>query len=148
MELASELLARQLEHRQRAIAHLVADLTAEEAQMPLHGQALSADWILMHLAQAAYTTLLALDGSADPVQPNGLYPHSRHEMERIGQALQTTVRSMGPETWTQAPAVEVLPAFRDTLKTRADFLSGHIFHLAYHAGQLGSLRSKWGVTGA
>ncbi len=148
MESASQLLTRQLEHRQRAIAHLVGDLSAEEAQMTLHSEGPSADWILLHLATAAHTTLLALGGSAPPVERAGLFPHSRGEFERIAAALLETVRGLTPEAWSNAPAIEVLPSFRDTLKTRADFLSGHIFHLAYHAGQLGSLRSKWGVTGS
>ena len=148
MQSLPDLLAQQLEHRQRAIEHLAQAFTAEEAQMTLHREGPSADWILWHLARTGHTTLLALGGSADPVAADGLYPASFGEFQRIAGALRACAQALPSESWASAPAIEVLPAFRDKLKTRADFLSGHIFHLAYHAGQLGSLRSKWGVTGA
>ena len=148
MQSLPELLAKQLEHRQRAIDHLVEAFTAEEAQMTLHREGPCADGLLWHLAHVGHSTLLALGGSADPVAEPGLYPASKAEFQRIALALREHTQAMAAEQWASPPAIEVLPAFRDKLKTRADFLSGHIFHLAYHAGQLGSLRSKWGVTGA
>ena len=148
MTSVSLLLVQQLEHRQRAIAHLVGDMTAEEAQMPLHGEGPSADWILHHLAQAARTTLQAIGGQADPVRGPGLFPLSRSEFDRVAAALREAAHRLPATDWDLAPAIEVLPEFQDTLNTRTAFLSGHIFHLAYHAGQLGSLRSKWGVSGS
>ena len=44
-----------------------------------------------------------------------------------------------------APAIEILPEFAGRLATRHAFLTGEVFHFAYHLGQVGTLRAALGL---
>lgn len=44
-----------------------------------------------------------------------------------------------------APATTIHPEFAERLETRHAFWSGHVFHVAYHLGQIGLLRGALGL---
>ncbi|MEZ6005497.1 MAG: hypothetical protein R3F33_15080 [Planctomycetota bacterium] len=140
------LLALQLEHRHAALAHLAQGFTPEEAQRPLYDGGPCASWIFDHLSEMSATTLAALGGPLLEASVGEGWPQAHQGFAHIAAQLLRVARELAPDAWQSAPAIEVLPDFRESLRTRQDFLMGHIFHLAWHAGQLGSLRNKLRVS--
>ena len=55
------------------------------------------------------------------------------------------LEQLEPGDLDRAPLVELLPKFEVSLADRRRFWSGHVFHMGYHLGQLGSLRAELGL---
>ena len=77
-------------------------------------------------------------GCADAADWLALREEWRARSEQILAALE----GLAPADLERPPLVEILPDFKDTLTDRRRFWSGHVFHMAYHLGQLGSLRAE------
>jgi len=144
------LLLHQTRHVYRWLTSATADVDAALAKHELGGVRAdgrsrpSIRWIVEHL-------LLETESTAEAVA--GL-PRTHAEDSNLGwRALRavwlernaaclaalegTTARDLDAP-----PAVDILPAFADTLTDRRRWWSGHVFHMSYHLGQLGSLRAE------
>lgn len=116
-------------------------------------------WILGHLTHVADTTLEAVGGAARSL-PEGFARHAvpswgvadaagwdalRAAWASTSAAARAAVSALAPHELELAPATSIHPAFAGTLTTRRRFLAGHVFHVAYHLGQIGLRRSELGL---
>ncbi len=142
MHSSHTILVPQLEHRQNAILHMCEGFPQGQALAPLYAGGPNANSILEHLLEMSQATLLALGGSAHPTAPGKAWPAPSEAFAQLAESMLEQAKSLTPDAWLRPPDIEVLPGFENSLSDKRKFLSGHIFHLAYHCGQLGSLRAK------
>ncbi len=153
----SESLLHQTRHHYDWLDHATADVDLARATWPAEGERPSIAWQLGHILVNADRTAEAVGGV------ERLVPRDRSAERHFGVAdeagweelkglwLRVSARTLSalealPESALEsAPAVEIHPAFRERLTTRREFWSGHVFHVAYHLGQLGSLRAAQGL---
>lgn len=141
-----ELLAAQLEQRAKVILNMTEPWSASQALTELHEGGPCGLSLIQHLIEVTRTTLAALDMEI-PFPGNGdTWVELRSQFESVAAHLAAHVRSLPVSALQAEPAIEILPEFEQSLATRQAFLMGHIFHLAYHAGQLGSLVTRIGTT--
>ena len=55
------------------------------------------------------------------------------------------LEALSPADLEAPPATAIRPEFRASLATRRAFWAGHVFHVAYHLGQVGCLRAGLGL---
>jgi hypothetical protein len=55
------------------------------------------------------------------------------------------LESVAPADLDLPPRVAMHPDFEASITDRRRFWSGHVFHMTYHLGQLGSLRAELGL---
>jgi len=119
----------------------------------------SVAWLLGHLTWVSDAVIVAV-----AEQPASLPPEAqRHGQPHWGvtdaaawRALQQTweatsrlrreaLASLDDDVLSLAPAVAMRADVHGGQSSRGRFLEGHVFHLAYHLGQLGGLRARQGL---
>jgi len=146
-----EMLAHHYAMVTRACAGL--DLAQARAGAP------SVAWILGHLTHVADTTLEAVGGRPRSL-PAGFARHAaaswgvvdaggwdalRAAWAATSGATHAAVAALAPGDLELAPAAAIHGAFSGILTTRHRFLQGHVFHVAYHLGQIGTRRAELGL---
>jgi hypothetical protein len=134
-----ELLAAQLEQRAGVLLSTCATWSVTQAALELHPGGPSGDSTLRHLVEMTESTLNALGGSPAHEDAHVAWPEVRARFEQRARELAKHVRASSELDLKAKPSIPILPEFEQSLSTRLAFLQGHIFHLGYHAGQLGSL---------
>ncbi|HPF15283.1 MAG TPA: DinB family protein, partial [Planctomycetota bacterium] len=117
MDSAPELLVAQLAHHARALNFLAQGLTTEQAAVRLHADGPSAAWILDHLSEMTHSTLEALGGTAPAPLAGGAWPKPLAAFQRLHGELHRQASALPETDWNGPPAVPVLPAFREALRT-------------------------------
>lgn len=167
MASACELLIEMLRHHYRWLTEATRGMDLEQARRALAPGRPSTAWLVAHLADDADSVLEAVVGAARSLPPDLAKRLSHPDLGLRSAAEWRALRStwadlservlaglggLTDEDLERPPAVAILPAFRESLATRRAFLSGHAFHVAYHLGQLGSLRAElglgWGAGGS
>lgn len=149
---ARELLLEQTRHHHAALTSAT-DVTPDQARWPGAGPDPSIAALLAHLlrdTRDSARALCELDVPAldvpAPWDPGaGGWPALRAAWSDVSRRFLTGLEQLTPPDLTRAPAIELLPAFEESLATRARFWSGHVFHVAYHLGQIGRLRARQGL---
>lgn len=142
---ARELLLAQTRHRHAALS-AATDVPEDVARWtPAPGRP-SIAWIVAHLEHDAAETARALGGAAwesagDAGEWDALRARWLDTSRRTLELLEATTDA----DLELPPAIEILPEFRQMLATRGQFWSGHVFHVAYHLGQVGSVRAAHGL---
>lgn len=147
------LLLHQTRHVYRWLTRATADVDAAAAAQELGGErsagrtAPTVRWIVEHLLLETESTAEAVAGLArthteDPTL--GWDALRAVWLERSAACLAALEGTTAADL-DAPPAVKVLPAFVDTLTDRRRWWSGHVFHMGYHLGQLGSLRAELGL---
>lgn len=135
---ASELLLAQTQHHYQGVLRSIADVDAHGAGTGDR----SLKWQLEHLLHEVETTGEALAGlPRDPEMPSD-WEELGARFERSARANWEAFQGLDP---MGALAVPVDPAFQDRIRCRADWWRGHLFHLAYHLGQIGRWRAEAGL---
>lgn len=145
----TEVLAGQLAHRYRALERAVtAGVGDPEARFVL-GSRPSIAWHTQHLRAAIHSIHEAtLTGPQDPswAEPAPAreddWSSLRQSTLKAAERLRTGLEALDDNALTAPPLVPVLPAFREHLKTRRNFLEGHVFHVTYHLGSIATLRAE------
>lgn len=150
-----ELLLHQTRHVYRWLTSATQDVDFAAARFTLGGRP-SIAWLVGHLLVNADSTAAAVAGTERSVEERGSEAHWGCESASDWEALRAEwiARSAGwlaafedlePADLERPPLVELLPEFADRLRDRRRFWSGHVFHMGYHLGQLGSLRAELGL---
>ena len=150
-----QLLLDQTRHLHGWLSRATADVAfAQAVATPTGGPSIA--WQLGHLLRDAETTAEAVAG-LEPVEPeHGDTPHwalvdaagwdgLRERWAARSTACLAALEAVDDALLQAAPAVDLHPDFADHLSTRRAFWSGHVVHLAYHLGQIGSLRARLGL---
>lgn len=133
------LLALQLDQRATVIGGLTEKWSASQAMIELHEGGPSGHSTLLHLVDVTRTTMAALD-LPPPFSGNlETWDQVQIGFREVANRLSTQVADMPLQSLEAPPAIDIVADFKESLTTRHAFLMGHVFHLAYHAGQLGSL---------
>lgn len=147
---AHELLLEQTRHRHDAIGRAT-DVTLAQARWPAAGPDPSIAALLTHLHEDTGVTARAVCG-LEVVARRGPEPPDeagwralRADWTALSRRFLTALAALAPEDLDRPPAIDLLPAFEESLATRARFWSGHVFHAAYHLGQIGRLRARQGL---
>lgn len=155
-----DCLRAQARHHYAFLSRAIADVDAESARAVQRPDGPSIAWQVGHCADVTDSVAEAVAGTgrglpADFGQRHGLahwgasdaegWRDLRAAWERTSARTLAGLDALEPTDLEQPPAVEIHPAFGDLLRTRADFLRGHVFHLAYHLGQIGALRAARGL---
>ncbi len=133
------LLALQLNQRATVIAGLTEKWSASQAMIELHEGGPSGHSTLLHLIEVTRTTQAALDLPPPFSDKLDTWDQVRLSFQRVATGLSEQISGITLESLEAPPAIEIVDDFKNSLTTRHAFLLGHVFHLAYHAGQLGSL---------
>lgn len=155
--MAKDLLLRQLTHRYGAAERsLTVGVDEASARRTLGGRP-PLMWHARHLADAVDVVAEAVLGAPLGLDPLGGDGHPfggagdgaaagvrRALLDRFG-AMLAGLRALPASDLELPPAIEVLPAFRESLATRAAFLEGHVYHVAYHVGSMAVLRAEFGL---
>ena len=144
---AIELLLLQTRQQHEALARAT-DVAPEDALWSPDGARPSIAWLLDHLERETVTSAEAITGTAPRASvPESPPPWSELRARWLATSAATlrALERLAPEDLERPPAIELVPAFRASHATRARFWSGHVFHLAYHLGQIGSLRAARGL---
>jgi hypothetical protein len=150
-----DLLLHQTRHVYGWLTSATADVNFDAARRTLGGRP-SIAWLTGHMLVNADATAAAVAGALRNVEERGSLAHWGCEAADEWEALRrewvarsvtwlATLEALAPEDLDHAPLVEVLPDFAGKLQDRRRFWSGHIFHMGYHLGQLGSLRAELGL---
>lgn len=151
-----DLLRAQTRHVYDWLTRATEDVDAAAARVHLGGDAArpTVAWIVGHLLAEAESTAEAVTGFAptyvaDP-QTHGAAPDADWTALRAAWLARSAACLDAFQGVTSAdldapPRVAILPEFADHLTDRRRFWSGHVFHMAYHLGQLGSLRAELGL---
>tara|TARA_R110002126_G_scaffold69782_1_gene176043 strand:+ start:3534 stop:3995 length:462 start_codon:yes stop_codon:yes gene_type:complete len=144
----------ELQRRQELWSRLIADVDGPASRFALHAAGPSIAWLLGH-------NLVNTDSVAEAVggRPRSLEATfgDRHAEPHFGvrtdadwnalralwepTAIRTRDAVRAQADLDGAPDVPILPEFQGHLTTRRAFLDGHLFHLTWHAGQVGMLRA-------
>lgn len=139
---AHQLLQEQTRHHYRWLERAFTDFDEELAcREPLVGRP-SMTWQVTHLVEQVESTAEALCGWMPPAVPipgawNSLCTRFTSSAEGALRAL----AGLSADDLTAPPLVSVHPGLEEALSTRLQWWSGHVFHVAYHLGQIGSLRA-------
>jgi len=155
MTTAHATLLEMLAHHYGLVTRCCARLDVEQARAGTPSIA----WILGHLTHVADTTLEAVGGTARSL-PEGFARHAlpswgvadtagwdalRAAWRATSEAARTAVAALEPGDLERPPAAAIRPEFAHTLTSRRRFLQGHVFHVAYHLGQIGLRRAELGL---
>lgn len=140
------LLLEQTRHHYRWLGRAIEGFDGALAGRELQGAPPPLTWQVTHLIEQVESTAEALCGIQRPLKPlpsswNELTDRLRASMDGALSGLAT----LGPVELESAPLVPLHPGLEDALRTRLRWWSGHVFHVAYHLGQIGSLRSAHGL---
>lgn len=150
-------LHAQLEHHYRVVLVLTEPLDLAAARHVLAPGRPSIAWCLGHLVHEVRTLPPSVCGAPPVADPaTRIHPHHGVETAADWTALlaewrRATVDALEglavlrDEDLSKPLTVEVHEAFREGLTTRERFLHGHLFHVAWHAGQIGSVRAALGL---
>lgn len=145
------LLERLSAQRYRALERsLTVGVGEPEARFRLGGRP-NMSWHAAHLADAVATTYVALFGGDRPAEAlptaegDAPWPDSRSAVLAGSSALLARLASVEDRDLAEPPQTPVHPQFREMLRTRQQFLEGHIYHVAYHVGSLAVLRAEQGL---
>ncbi len=143
---ADELLLLQTRHHYRWVDRATSDVGAEPARREILPGRPTIAWQVGHLIEEVESTAEALCGLSPPPSP---LPESWQELRRrweasSGAALRA-LAGLGPGELAAPPGVPIHPGFEESLATRRHWWTGHVFHLAYHLGQVGLLRAALGL---
>ncbi len=132
-------LALQLGQRATVISGMTEHWSASQAMIELYEGGPTGHGTLLHLIEVTRTTLAALDLEPPFLGKDETWDQLQTQFRDVAQCLSEQVSTLSLEALEAPPAIDIVADFKDSLTTRHAFLLGHIFHLAYHAGQLGSL---------
>lgn len=144
-----DALRAQTRHHHACWSECIARVSASSTQVRLDPGGPHLAWLLAHCIDEVDSTGAAV-AELPRLAPPGPGPEQREvapwqeltgQWTRCSNALLEALESMEPEELERPPAVEIHPAFVDTLRTRRQWLTGHVFHLAYHLGQAALLRA-------
>jgi len=145
-----DLLLHQTRHVYGWLTSAIADVDFAAARFAM-GERPSIAWLAGHMLVNADSTASAVAGTTRAIEA-----HSGCESAADWDALRDSwsahsstwlaaFEGLEPGDLDRAPLVEILPDFADKLSDRRRFWSGHVFHMGYHLGQLGSLRAELGL---
>lgn len=153
---------RQLEHHYGVVTSFTKSLSFDQARFVLAPGQPSIAWMLGHLTHCVRTVPASVCNATEgPVEddPKHTLPHFGIESlsgwkealsawsVSVTQATES-LRTLTDPDLSKPLTTTVHPDFENLLNDRETFLRGHIFHVAYHAGQMGSLRAAqdipWG----
>lgn len=156
----SELLP-QLRHHSAWLTRAIADVDWLRATFRLApGPRPSIAWLVGHIAEGVDSIATAVADCGPFLDPAfsgrreqrdwGLksppeWEALRESWERVAQGTLAGLEELGEDALDLAPAIEIHPEFRERLSTRRAFLAGECFHVAYHLGQIGTLRAAQGL---
>ena len=153
----SESLLHQTRHHYDWLKHATADVDLAQATWPAESERPSIAWLLGHILVNADSTAKAVGGlerlvtrdlSAERhfgVADGAGWEALTELWQRVSARTLAALEALPESALAAAPAVEIHPAFRERLTTRREFWAGHVFHVAYHLGQVGSLRAVQGL---
>jgi len=144
---AIELLLLQTRQHHAALGRAT-DVSPADALWSPDGARPSIAWLLDHLERETATSARAITGTvarADVPHERPAWDVLRERWRATSAATLDALERLAPEDLERPPAIELVPAFRASHATRARFWSGHVFHLAYHLGQIGALRAALGL---
>jgi hypothetical protein len=150
-----QLLLRQTRHLHGWLASATADVPLASATASPAG-APSIAWQVGHLLRDTETTAEAVAGLPTEEAERGSLPSwgcasatdwdaLRARWRARSAACLAALAELAPADLDAAPTVALQPGFEGHLATRRDFWSGHVFHMGYHLGQVGSLRARLGL---
>jgi hypothetical protein len=157
---ALECLTLQLRHHYRLLSRQVEGLTCEQATLRLSPGRPSIAWLLGHLTYCADSVAVAVGGLSPSLSSEFLQAHRQPHWgvadearwrerpalwQEVSARTLASLAALGDADLDRPPATTIHERFRDSLATRAAFLAGHVFHVAYHLGQAGSLRAELGL---
>ncbi len=153
------LLLEQASHHDRVIDGFTGALTAVQARWTAAGRGPSIAWLLGHVLWEVDTVFAAV-AAAPPTLDARWNRHSvahwgvvdeagwhalRQQWRATSAARRQVLATLRDADLDLHPAVPMHPAVHGGEFTRLRFLEGHVFHLAYHLGQMGSLRAAQGL---
>ena len=156
----SASLPPQLEHHFRWLSRAISDVDADSARFELAQGRPSIAWLVGHLSEGADSVAQAVAGLAPGLPDDFTRGHGqphwgvtdpqgwarlRATWERIAGRTLQGVGQLTDQDLEATPAIPILPAFAEQLATRHAFLTGEVFHFAYHLGQFGTLRAALGL---
>lgn len=159
-------MIRQLEHRYRVVDRSLGHGLSDELFWKQLGDRPPIGWHAAHLVEAVASTAeaVALGANAievaenvraaarrrDPAAPKNTISYTPMELEtltsewnRLSSIHLTALKSLTDGELEKPPMTQVHGAFQSTLTSRMVFLEGHLFHVSYHLGAIGLLRSEW-----
>lgn len=149
---ATELLLHQTRHLHGWLTRATADVGRDQAvATPTGGPSIA--WQLGHLLRDAETTAEAVAGLATAEPEHGSRAHwgvaseadwdgLRERWAERSAACLAALAEVEAADLEELPLVALHPDFAERLTTRRAFWSGHVVHVAYHLGQIGSLRAR------
>ncbi|MCP3914544.1 MAG: DinB family protein [bacterium] len=149
-----DALMPQTRHHYRWLDAAVGDVGHEHASSRLTEKGPSIAWIVGHLTDVSDSVAEAVGGIGrmlDPAAPQAEVADERtwralvHDWNAVSVRTLASLERLSDEVLESAPSMAILPQFADRLSTRHAFWSGHLFHVAYHLGQVGSLRAASGL---
>lgn len=147
---ALELLLAQTHHRHAAFT-TATEVPLEQALWPAEGPDPSIAVLLSHLHEQTASTARALCGLEEAAPPRvsirdeQAWQGARTAWKGLSDRFLGALGDLDPADLELPPLVDIEPVFRESLATRARFWSGHVFHVAYHLGQVGRLRARQGL---
>ena len=158
---AAATLEAQLRHYYALVESACADVPFDlSVRHPCTGRP-SIAWCLGHLEWCVRTVPPFLDAPGAGPLPDEEADHGHPEYgvaspadwqdlrNRFGHSAAASLRALAhldDSGLARPPGRPVHRAFRASLSTRERFLHGHLFHVAYHAGQIGLLRAALGLS--
>lgn len=145
-----ELLLHQTRHVHAGLTAATADMDAAQARLRLGagGERPSAAWLLGHLLLEAEATAEAVAGLTRTQAEGALsedWDVLRATWRTRSAACLAALEGVAPADLDLPPRVALHPDFEASITDRRRFWSGHVFHMTYHLGQLGSLRAELGL---
>ena len=140
------LLLEQTRHHYHWLGRAIEGLDEALAGRELPGAPPPLTWQVTHLIEQVESTAEALCGQERP--PGDLPSDWGGLVDRLKASMEKAVSGLaglGPEELESPPLVPLHPGLEEALRTRLRWWSGHVFHVAYHLGQIGSLRSAHGL---
>jgi hypothetical protein len=143
---AHQVLQEQTRNHYRWLERAVSDVDAELARRdPLAGRP-SIAWQVTHLVEQVESTAQALCAWTPPAGDiPGSWDELRARFSASARGALAGLCDLTEADLAEPPLVPVHPSFEATLSTRLRWWSGHVFHVAYHLGQVGSLRAALGL---
>jgi hypothetical protein len=156
---SSDLVAK-LQRRQEMWTRLIANVDGSGARFTLRDAGPSIAWLLGHTLVNTDSVAEAVGGlerslssefrerHTDPhfgVRTGADWNELRARFEPTALRTRESVHALGEAGLERAPDVPIHPEFQAKLSTRRAFLDGHLFHLTWHAGQVGMLRAALGL---
>jgi hypothetical protein len=151
------LLQEQVAHHDRLVEGFTGALSLAQAHHAAGGPSVA--WLLGHVTWEVDTVLpavAALPPTLDAGWNRHLVPHwgvadeagwraLRARWRATAAARRDALAGLRDGDLDLAPAVPMHPQVHGGRSTRLRFLQGHVFHVAYHLGQMGRLRAAQGL---